>query len=248
MHTQIIISHNLVTEIKEMLTCRKICKQIVFHQDRMSKITVGITIHPMMQELSPCLRPNLKTIWSFAAGYMQGWKLTGSTGLGFSNGDETRVVAGSKRDMLLFDGGLAELNLICQLHFPEVPCGICNIPWKFSIYSKCSPVMSVELAQYHHPFAVEQRQRPSLWMWCTTYLFCGSNGLHPPVPVVSICQASSVSATTSPCGAEPFWWLCPSPSWVRHLRSGFPALSLHHPYLRHAPNCRNIQDHSDSVG
>jgi hypothetical protein len=63
MHRRIIVSHNLVTEIKKELTHSKIGKQIAFHIDMRSKITVCLSVPPLMLEPSPCLRPNPKSIW-----------------------------------------------------------------------------------------------------------------------------------------------------------------------------------------
>jgi hypothetical protein len=66
------MSHNLVTEIKPKLTHSKIGKQLAFHRDQISKITVCATILPQMLEPSPSLRWNPISIWSLAGGYMQG--------------------------------------------------------------------------------------------------------------------------------------------------------------------------------
>jgi len=60
MQRQIIISDNLVTEIKKMLTHNKIGKHIAFYKDMMLKITVCLSIHPQTQELSPGVRLNPK--------------------------------------------------------------------------------------------------------------------------------------------------------------------------------------------
>jgi uncharacterized membrane protein YwaF len=63
MHRQIMISHNFVTEIQQKLTSRKIGKQLAFHCDQASKITVCTAILPLRQEPSPSLRRNPISIW-----------------------------------------------------------------------------------------------------------------------------------------------------------------------------------------
>jgi len=108
-------------------------------------------------------------------------------------------------------------------------------------------MLSVEVPERHHLFAAEQLPELSIRMCRTSYLVHGSCPLHPPIPVESVRRASSASAETSPCAAVPFWWLCPSPSRVRHLGSACPAQSLHHPHLPHPPHRWNLQDHSDRL-
>jgi hypothetical protein len=53
----------LVTEIKKKQTRSKIGKQIAFHKQMTSKITLCLSIPRLMQEPSPCLCPNPKSIW-----------------------------------------------------------------------------------------------------------------------------------------------------------------------------------------
>jgi hypothetical protein len=72
MHRQIIMSHNLVTEIKKKLTRSKIGQQLAFRRDQMSKITVSISIFLQMKEPSQFPRRNPISICKFAGGYMQG--------------------------------------------------------------------------------------------------------------------------------------------------------------------------------
>jgi len=60
---RIIMSHNLVTEIKKKLIHSKIGKQLAFHCNQTSKITVCISIHPQTQEPSPSLCRNPISIW-----------------------------------------------------------------------------------------------------------------------------------------------------------------------------------------
>ena len=52
-HRPIMVSHNLVTEIKDQLTCNKICTQIAFHRVMTSKSQICHFIPPMTQEPSP---------------------------------------------------------------------------------------------------------------------------------------------------------------------------------------------------
>jgi len=63
MHRWIIISHNLVTEIKTKLTRSKIETQIAFHSSTSSKFSIWLSIPPLMQELSSFLCPNPISIW-----------------------------------------------------------------------------------------------------------------------------------------------------------------------------------------
>jgi hypothetical protein len=105
------MSHNLFTEIKPKLTPSKIGKQLAFHRDQMSKSTVCTSILPLTLEPSPSLCRNPISIWYLAAGYMQGCKLTGSTGFTFSNIDQSGSAAGSTLGMLDLDCGFTEPSL-----------------------------------------------------------------------------------------------------------------------------------------
>ena len=98
---------------------------------------------------------------------------------------------------------------------------------------------------HHHPCAVERLPEHLTRMCRTTYLFHGSNRLYPPILVVSFRRASSASDETSAGAAAQFSWLCPSPCWVRHLRSPSSALSLSHAHHPHPPQRRKMQDHSE---
>jgi len=86
-------------------------------------------------------------------------------------------------------------------------------------------------------------------MYRTSYLSSAYCWPRPPIPVGSVRHKSSASAETSPCGAEPFWWLCPSPSKVSHLRSACPGLDLLHHRLHpsHLPHRQNLQHRSDRL-
>jgi len=66
MHRRIIMSHNLVTEIKNNLTCSKIRTQIAFHRYLTSKIQIYLVIPPLTQKPSPCLRLNSISMWWLA--------------------------------------------------------------------------------------------------------------------------------------------------------------------------------------
>jgi len=109
-------------------------------------------------------------------------------------------------------------------------------------------MLSAKVPLQHDPFATWWLLEHWIQMFRTSYLFRGSSRPHPPIPVLSICQASSASTKTSPCGVVPIWRLCPSPSRVRHLHSACPALYhrllLH---LPHPPHRRNLQDRSDCL-
>jgi hypothetical protein len=61
-------------------------------------------------------------------------------------------------------------------------------------------MLLVEVPERHHVFAAERRPELSI-RWCrTSYHVHGSSQLHPPIPVESICRATSASAEASPCG------------------------------------------------
>jgi len=139
MHRGIIISHNLVTEIKKKVAPSKIDKQIAFHWDMTLKITVSQCIALQMQEPSPCLRPNPKSICSLAGGYWQGYQLTGWIGFAFSKGDVLHSPAGSTPGMLAFDCSFIEPSLIWLLPGQDFPHGICEIPGTMSRHSITSP-------------------------------------------------------------------------------------------------------------
>jgi len=63
MHRRIIMSHNLVAEFQQKQTHSKIGKQLAFHSEQTSKITVCTSIVPQTQEPSPSLRQNPISIW-----------------------------------------------------------------------------------------------------------------------------------------------------------------------------------------
>jgi hypothetical protein len=50
MHRRIIMSHNVVTEIKKMLTQSKIGTVIAFHRDVTSQIPICLSLSPLIQE------------------------------------------------------------------------------------------------------------------------------------------------------------------------------------------------------
>jgi len=66
MHRQIILSENLVTEIKDMLTRSKIDNQIAFQRGMTLKIQICLSIPPMTLDPSSCLDPNLISVWWLA--------------------------------------------------------------------------------------------------------------------------------------------------------------------------------------
>jgi hypothetical protein len=63
MHSRIIMSHNVVTEIKQKLTHSKIGKHLASHRDQTPKSTVCTSIVPQTQEPSPSLCQNAISIW-----------------------------------------------------------------------------------------------------------------------------------------------------------------------------------------
>jgi len=63
MHRRVIMTHNLVTQIKKMLTGSKIDTQSGFHRDMMSKVKISISVALITQELSPYLCLNPICIW-----------------------------------------------------------------------------------------------------------------------------------------------------------------------------------------
>ena len=66
-------------------------------------------------------------------------------------------------------------------------------------------MLFVQVPQGHHLCAVNGQPEPLIQMSRTCYIFRGSSWLHPLIPVVSICQASSASVETSACAAVLFW-------------------------------------------
>jgi len=147
--------------------------------------------------------------------------------------------------MLNLDCGLTEPSLIWLRPGREVPCGFCYVPGTMSRLSISSPNVAGGGAG-GSSFVCSGTTARTLNSLVPYFLSCsGSSLLHSSIPVESIRRASSASVETSPCAAGPFWWFCPSPSSVCHLRSNCPGQSLHHLPLPHPPHCRNLQDHSD---
>ena len=67
MHRQIVMSHNLVTEIKQMLTGSQIATWIAFPRDTLSHIAICLFTPVATQKPSPWVHPNPNSIWSFAS-------------------------------------------------------------------------------------------------------------------------------------------------------------------------------------
>ena len=63
MHRQLIMSHNLFTDIKNQLTRRKIVTYISFYQDMKSTIPLCISISLQNKGMLRYVRPNLISIW-----------------------------------------------------------------------------------------------------------------------------------------------------------------------------------------
>ena len=59
------MSHNLVTEIKQKLTCSKVGTEFAFTRERSSKLTLLVSTPPVMWEVSPYLCSYLRAIWLF---------------------------------------------------------------------------------------------------------------------------------------------------------------------------------------
>jgi hypothetical protein len=106
------MSYNLVAEIKQKLTHSNIGKQLAFHRDQTSKMTVRTFIFPQTQEVSPSLHRDPISIWQLAGAYMQVSKLTGSTGFSFTNVGESGFAAGSPLGMFDLDCGFTQPSLI----------------------------------------------------------------------------------------------------------------------------------------
>lgn len=62
-HRKIIMSHDMVTEIKKILSCSEIETQCAFQCDTTSKIAICLFIPPVMQERSPLICPILTSLW-----------------------------------------------------------------------------------------------------------------------------------------------------------------------------------------
>jgi len=65
-------------------------------------------------------------------------------------------------------------------------------------------MLSVQVPKRYHPFVIVLWAEPWIRMCHTSYLSHRISRVHLPIPVVSIRQASSASAETSPCAAVPF--------------------------------------------
>jgi len=66
MHRWVIMSHILVTEIKEMVTCSKISTHIAFWRDTSSEISISLLTPVETQVQSPFVPPNPVSIRQFA--------------------------------------------------------------------------------------------------------------------------------------------------------------------------------------
>jgi len=80
-------------------------------------------------------------------GYMQQWKLMGSTGFKFCVGDALDTMLSRRDAIRLRYYGFSEVSLIWLLVVPEVPCSISNCPGMITSVSISSPnVVSIGMA------------------------------------------------------------------------------------------------------
>jgi len=245
MHRRIIMSHNWVTEIKKKLSRSKIGQQLAFHQDMMWKLHFAYLFlhwhrsrHHVFVPIRNLYGDLLEAICKGKILQVQHASLSANVTYRALRWAQDRIcscLTAASHNLAQYDDLLVEKSNAARAIFrgqsQETPQAL--------------QMISVQVPLQHHPFVVEQRPEPSIRMCQTSHLFHGSRRLHLPIPVGSIDQASSASAETSLWAAVPFWWLCPSPSRVRHLRSACPAVSLHHAHLLHPPHSQNLQDHSD---
>lgn len=120
-------SHNVVTEIKKILTGRKIGKHIAVHRHMISQVKACVSIFPQMKEQSPCFRPHYESISCLVGGYIQMWKLTGSSICGLSIGDELGSAECSRPCLLVFNCSLPEPSIMWQFPGRDVLYSICDI-------------------------------------------------------------------------------------------------------------------------
>jgi len=248
MHRWIIMSHNLVTEIKEILTRSKIGTQFASHRDMMSKIQICLYIIPMMQGPSPCLRPDTISIW-----WLVGEAVCRSDSLPVQQALHSEWVM--NRALQWAGGWIYSCSTVSSQNLADSDCVLVERSLAaFVIFrGECRDtpyplkMLSVQVQLHHHPIDVYWLLVPSNWMFRTGYLVRRSSWLHHSIRVLWIRKPSSSSVETCPSTAVPFWRLCPSPSWVRHHCSACPSLSLDHPRLPHPTHRRYFHDHSDSL-
>jgi len=248
MHRRIIMSHNSVTEIENMLTCSKIRTKIAFHRDMTSIIQSCLCIPPLTQEPSPCLRPKPISIWWLASEVSCRGKSLQVDQASLSAKVTNRTLHRAQDEVYSCSTAASRNPASHDYVLVRKSRAVFAIFW-----GQCQDILSalqmlfVQVWLYHHLVTVERQPEPWIRIWRTWCVFHGTCRPHPPVPVVSIGQASSASAETSPCAAAQYWWLRPSPSRVLDFRSAGPALSLHHPRRPHPPHGRNMQYRPDCL-
>jgi len=206
-----------------------------------------LSIPPVTQEPSPCLHPNPISILKLASDAIR-WGKCSRVELASQSPSVTNRAL--RRAWEILCDCLPEVSLIqASLDYFPVETSLAAFGIVQGWYheaAKALQMLSVMVWLLSSLFGASQLPEPSVLSSHTSYLSHGNGRLHPPIPVASVRQASSTSAESSACGAEPFWRLCPSPSQVDHLRTACQALYLphHHPCLPHPPHLRNVQDRS----
>jgi len=202
MHRCIVMSQNLVTEIKKNLTRSKIGTQIAFHRDTTVKIQICLFIPPQTQEPSPSHRLILISIWRLA-----GEAICRGKRLPVDLASLSALVANEglqrAQDPLYWCSTAASQTRGSYVFFVvevflaaiAILCGQCEET------ANVLEMSSVRVPLYHHPFGVERLPKPSIRVCRTSWVYHRSSRLHPPILVVSIRQASSATAKTSPCAA-----------------------------------------------
>jgi len=250
MHRRIIISHNLATEIRKRLTQSKIHTSIAFHWDTSSNVSIWRSFPPAKEELSPCLSPNPICAWKLARHTICTGKSSRVQPISYSCSVTNQALwwvqwtlcigmTVVSRKPATFDYFLVEKSLAASV-----------IVWgQYQESSKALHMWSAMVRLQSCLVGGWQQPEPSIRPSHTSYISHGSSQLRHPILVVSICQASLVSAEISACISVLLWWLHPSPSQVRHHRSGSVALYLlhHRSRLPHPPHHWNFQDQSDCL-
>jgi len=229
---------------------RNVGTQIAFPKDRSSKLTIWLSIHAATREPSPYLSLYPISIWYCTGDASCKGKSLRVQQMLHPESALNRLPCQAKEPVWMYVTVVSQNPASFEYFLVEMSLPAFPIVLGRSQELKYSlQLLSGMVWQQSCLFGAWRPPECSIRQFHTWYLSHESNWLHPPIPVGSIRQISSADAEHSPCGAVPFYWLCPSPSQVHHHHWTSRALYLlHHlSLLLHPAHHRNLQHRSDCL-
>jgi len=162
---ELIMAHNLVTEISESWHVAKLVYNLLFTATRRRKVQFGhySSADAGSRHISSSESDIYMVIcWRLYAGVKAYWF---QTGFAFSNIDELGFELASPLGMLDCDCGFTEPSLICLLPGRESLAAFCDIPGHVKSLHHFSKLLLVEVPERHPLFAAGRRPDPTI-RWC----------------------------------------------------------------------------------